>query len=122
MLRDYESNEIGIKPLRQKHLSSNVLFVLFDEKVRCVEIKMKREKLHFGVSEPDDWHPNPYKRIRDTQGEETAVVHDVPFRNGTGESVIEIGALADKLISSPNSALLGLQLIAGVERVRFNQV
>ncbi|MDX1520949.1 MAG: hypothetical protein R3264_04940 [Anaerolineae bacterium] len=113
--------------LRHERLSANTMLVLFDGVLKAVDLHQKPEILHFGVSEADDSHLKPYKRIRSTKtGEETGETVVADFKENTTLRVIDCLAmekdLAAKLGQSPDltSAGFALQMIEGVERVRFN--
>jgi hypothetical protein len=122
----YRKNNLPL--WRMDRLSKNVLLCLFEGLIQTVDIHLKPETLHFGVSEGDDDHKVNgkvvpwYKMKRDKEGNEP----DPNDRNPKevvlkDRNVVNIAALAAKLTTSNNSAEFALQMIEGVEKVRFVQ-
>jgi hypothetical protein len=117
--------EIRIRLLRMDRLSKNVLLCLFEGVIEAVDIHLKPETLHFGITEGDDDHRSDdgspakwYKTKRGENGDELKDWVDVSIKDNR---VIEITDLAAKITTSGNSAEFALQMIEGVERVRFLQ-
>lgn len=113
--------------LRMERLSANVLICLFDGEVKTVDIHLKPETMHFGVDAPTGTPPKFHKTLRDKDtGEEIeGSTIDIPWKD-EDRGVIDIGALALAMQnvrrrSSFTSAPFALQMIEGVQKVRFTQ-
>ena len=130
--------------LRMERLSKNVLICLFEGIVQAVDIHLRPETIHFGLNRPDDNHGNAYyKNLRSSTGQEDIDLWvPVPFKNQANESnVIAIDALVNNINklpqntvkkkklawgdtegkqNPPTSAHFALQMIEGVEKVRFS--
>jgi hypothetical protein len=132
--------------LRIAHLSKSVLLCLFHGEVEAVDVHQKPEALHFGVSEPDPRHETHYKELRHSDGTEdpSHILQAIPWRDGKSDKpdakgekktnrVINIEALAKEIgdllkqkdlihkNEELTSADIALQMIEGVQRVRFNR-
>jgi len=127
-----EDNKFYIKLplllLRMERLSANVLICLFEEEVQTVDIHQKPETLHFGL----DFHISEqkfYKQLRDSNGVEnlqSPKIDTIPWKGGEDNRVLDINGLATSIASvasksSFTSAQFALQMIEGVERVRFKR-
>lgn len=119
-----DSNKLEL--LRLDRLSKNVLICLFKGTVETVDIHQKPEGLHFGLSRPDDTHPNGYyKELRDRAGVEQAnLLIDVSWRDKNQIRVVDIDGAANDIsgkLNSPQftSAQFALEMIEGVQKVRF---
>ncbi|MEM9685981.1 MAG: hypothetical protein AAF934_03565 [Bacteroidota bacterium] len=132
---DFSSDSAKMIVLRQEYLSKNVLLCLFkkddnytgDEDLQTLDLHLKPEVLHFGVNPKDG---GGYEKVlRDNMGAENATpTVNVGFPNS---SVMDLSTLltdiqteytANNSIAwkeTPTSADLALQLLEGVERVRF---
>ena len=126
------STEINL--IRQERLSKNVLLCLFDGDLQTLDLHLKQEMLHFGVRLKTDGSGNYEKELRDDTGSENPTYTvDVGFSN----SVIDLDTLITDIqdaydnatngsdiawSATPVSVHLALQLIEGVERVRFIKV
>jgi len=109
-------------------LSKNVLVCLFDGVVEAIDLHLKPETLHFGV-DADPGTNSFSKKLRDAQGKENSSI-PVP-QNDTTHRVINIAQMADQIrkelnkkdpkLTSFTSAEFALQMIEGVEKVRFTQ-
>ena len=116
-----------IELIRQEYLSKNVLLCLFEGDLQTLDLHLKPEALHFGMSLKNDGSGDYEKVLRDSTGAETGTTVDVGFTN----SVVDLNTLITDIQSaytannsiawnaSPTSVDLALQLIEGVERVRF---
>jgi hypothetical protein len=119
--------------LRQERLSKNVLLCLFEGDLQTLDIHLKPETLHFGVTANNSG--GYFKELRDTSGQEQGLRVDVPFKSDPA-GVIQIDGEADSLIKNitteykdnktqidwidtPTSAEFALQMIEGVQKVRF---
>lgn len=120
----YSNNqmEVKIRLLRMDRLSKNVLLCLFEGLIQAIDIHLKPETLHFGVSEGDDEHlgndDKPvkwYKTLRDNDGKELTGWVKMTIKDN---NAINIADLA-KETNSNNSAQFALQMIEGVQSVRF---
>ncbi|QRO01742.1 hypothetical protein JRI60_23310 [Archangium violaceum] len=117
----------AVQPLpivRMERLSSNVLLCLFDGDVRTVDIHQKPEAMHFGVDAATGNPPQYHKTLRDlTTGDELSNPLPIPWRNEQ-LGVVDIGSLANAMKgrlggSGFTSAQFALEMIEGVEKVRF---
>ena len=113
--------------LRRDTLGNNVMLCLFTGKLQTLDLHLKPEVLHFGVTEATSGSFT--KKLRDNEGvEQDDFEITVP---ANGHRVVDVPALVAniqaeynannsvKWNASPTSATLALQLIEGVERVRF---
>ncbi|XXY49038.1 hypothetical protein WME91_54435 [Sorangium sp. So ce269] len=113
--------------LRMERLSDNVLLCLFEGDVKTVDIHLKPEAMHFGVDAPDETGKF-HKTLRDPKtGEEIeGSTIEVPWTKDQEHGVIDIAELAPKVQvamrrSTMTSAPFALQMIEGVQKVRFTQ-
>ncbi len=118
-----------IQLVRQDRPSRNVLLCLFQGDLRTLDLHLRPEVLHFGVSEKSDGSGYE-KELRDNNGlEHAAHTTDVPLKD---KQVLDVGSLLSNIqaeydlnsnniawTDDPTSANLALQLLEGVERVRF---
>ncbi|REJ50632.1 MAG: hypothetical protein DWQ58_14980 [Microcystis aeruginosa TA09] len=104
-----------IELLRMERLSANVLICLFKGEIKTVDIHQKPETLHFGLDLDDE--KKTYKQLRSGKNIDS---HVFPWRD-ENKKVININnlAIAIKNSSSFTSAQLALEMIEGVEKVRF---
>jgi hypothetical protein len=104
-----------IELLRMERLSPNVLICLFKGEIKTVDIHQKPETLHFGLDLDDE--KKTYKQLRSGKNIYSGVF---PWRD-KNKKVININnlAIAIKNSSSFTSAQLALEMIEGVEKVRF---
>ncbi|WP_437867187.1 hypothetical protein [Sorangium sp. So ce363] len=114
--------------LRMERLSDNVLLCLFEGDVKTVDIHLKPEAMHFGVDAPTGEPPKFHKTLRDPMtGEEIeGSTIEVPWTKDQEHGVIDIAELAPKVQvsmrrSTMTSAPFALQMIEGVQKVRFTQ-
>jgi hypothetical protein len=112
---------------RMDRLSPNVLICLFEGDVKTVDIHLKPEAMRFGVDMPKDDRPGFYKTLRDPSTGEEILDREVavPWKD-EGRGVIAIGQLALEMQSFRrrtvfSSAPFALQMIEGVQKVRFTQ-
>jgi hypothetical protein len=119
-------DQAGLEVLRLARLSKNVLFCLFKGVVQTLDLHQKPEALHFGLNRPDDDHPGYYKELRDRTGLEQAnLTTPVPWKNGDQtKRVVNIDGLAGDIkaklqATEFTSAQFALEMIEGVEKVRF---
>ena len=85
-----------------------------------VDIHQKPETLHFGLSRPEpDSNPNYYKTVRGGNGQTVNVVWQNQQQNivDMAQTAQAIATIANQSPFTP--AQLALQLIEGVEKVRF---
>jgi hypothetical protein len=116
-----------LKLLRMERLSPNVLLCLFAGEIKTIDIHQKPETLHFGLDRSDDKHPDFYKTLRDKQGKASnQEIHPIPWKkenNGIVNIDRLVIAIQQKLSETPfTSANFALQMIEGVEKVRFTQM
>ena len=123
------ANELQL--VRMERLSNNVLLCLFAGEVKTVDVHQKPEALHFGLDQADTSYN---KELRNSQGVESSddITVDIVWRGSGAERVIDVAAFAttmqdtlkEKLNNVNNwspftSAQFALQMIEGVEKVRF---
>jgi len=114
--------------LRMEKLAPDVLICLFKGEVKTVDIHQTPEGMHFGLDAPSDPSDNFTKNLRDIYGEgsEDLIIEDIPWHNRT-EGIVNISAMVDQMINllqlsedkDFTSAQFGLQMIEGVQKVRF---
>jgi hypothetical protein len=127
-----DKNETPLELLRRAMLSKNILICLFDGVIEKLDIHLKPEALHFGF---DVWEEDRqfYKKLRNPNGEEgnaPALNENEIARKKEAKMVIDITQLAENIgnqLFSKNSinlssAQFALQMIEGVERVRFEKI
>ena len=114
--------------LRMEKLAPDVLICLFKGEVKTVDIHQTPEGMHFGLDAPSDESDKFTKNLRDIYGEgsEDLIIEDIPWHNRT-EGIVNISAMVDQMINllqlsedkDFTSAQFGLQMIEGVQKVRF---
>jgi hypothetical protein len=114
--------------LRMEKLAPDVLICLFKGEVKTVDIHQKPEGMHFGLDAPSDPSDKFTKNLRDIYGEgsEDLIIQDIPWHDPT-EGLVNISAMVDQMKnllplsegSKFTSALFGLQMIEGVQKLRF---
>jgi hypothetical protein len=124
---DFQPPEDRLFLLRMERLSSNVLICLFDGEVKTVDIHLKPEAMHFGVDAPTGDPLKFHKTMRNPATGEEIEGHplDIPWYY-PARLVINIGQLALEMQavrgrSTFTSAPFALQMIEGVQKVRFTQ-
>ena len=127
--RSFVPEDNPLPLLRMEKLSENVLICLFAGEAKTVDIHLKPETMQFGVDPYTIDDTKFTKGLRDPMGNETKIVIDVPCRNFE-QGIIDIaqftteikGALSTRSAASEfTSAQFGLEMIEGVQKVRFNQ-
>ena len=114
--------------LRMEKLAPDVLICLFKGEVKTVDIHQKPEGMHFGLDAPSDESDKFTKNLRDLSGEgsEDLIIEDIPWRDRT-EGIVNISVMVEQMKnllplsegSKFTSAQFGLQMIEGVQKVRF---
>jgi hypothetical protein len=114
--------------LRFERLSKNVLLCLFEGDVQTVDIHQKAEALHFGLDKTADTPPQYEKELKNTAGKDAGIKIDktnMPWRDSV-KKVLHIKTLSDRIKSALpttptvfTSAQFALEMIEGVEKVRF---
>ena len=136
-----EDNKLTL--LRKAYLSKNVLLCLFEGNLATLDLHLKPEVLHFGfdLKEPTETGTEYEKKLRDKDGKELdGVIVDIPFKsNSTYPNVLDVNFLTYTISNryqensdiqwksindsenprDPTAADLAVQLLEGVERVRF---
>ena len=119
-----EDDTKKIELLRMERLSANVLICLFKGEIKTVDIHQKPETLHFGL-DWDDENKTFYKKLKNLDGQQIdKKVDNIPWKDSE-KRVIDINSLTDRIkeqvdnSSSFTSAQLALEMIEGVEKVRF---
>lgn len=108
--------------VRRAKLSDNVLLCLFEGDLKTLDLHLKPEVLHFGVN------ADYTKNLRNEKGVELDNVKvNVPI--DVDNNILDVSGLITSInqqknngiawADSPNSALLALQMLEGVELVRF---
>ena len=112
---------------RMERLNDNVLLCLFEGEAKTVDIHLQPEAMHFGVDAPVAEAPRFRKtpRDRETGRELLERQFPVPWKKDEALGVLHLGELAQKLQalqsrSEYTSAPLSLQMIEGVQKVRFS--
>lgn len=136
------SIEPRLNLLRKEILSPGIMICLFEGVIKTLDIHQRPEKLHFGFEPPDTIHPRVYKKLRnkdgkalekrnkDGQGEVMTepVIYELNDQEFLSNRVIKINDFQANLSKqlkthgfgeSVNSAEFALQMIQGVEKVRF---
>ncbi|WP_293150359.1 hypothetical protein [Okeania sp. SIO2C9] len=128
-------DEDKLKLLRMDRLSANVLICLFDGEVKTVDIHQKPETLHFGL-DSDDGGNTFYKKLKDRDGRpvEQGDKNRLEMPNDENpltskwkdrsKNILNIVNLAEAIKNKVNfnsftSAQFALEMIEGVEKVRF---
>ena len=122
LVDEYKAKENETKPpLRMERLLKNVLLCMFAGEVTAVNIHQKPETLHFGFDRPDSSVPGS-DYSKDHKGNKVPI--DWKDRD---KRVVDIRKLADKLggvafnpKDPSHSAKFAVDMIEGVERVRFS--
>jgi len=114
--------------LRMEKLAPDVLICLFKGEVKTVDIHQTPEGMHFGLDAPSYESYKFTKNLRDIYGEgsEDLIIEDIPWHDQT-EGIVNISAMVDEMKnllllgedSEFTSAQFGLQMIEGVQKVRF---
>ena len=135
-----EDNKLTL--LRKAYLSKNLLLCLFEGDLATLDLHLKPEVLHFGFDLKEPTETDAYeKRLRDKDGKELdGVIVDIPFKsNSTYPNVLDVNFLTYTISNryqensdiqwksindsenprDPTAADLAVQLLEGVERVRF---
>ncbi len=119
-----EDDTKKIELLRMERLSANVLICLFKGEIKRLDIHQKPETLHFGL-DWDDENKTFYKKLKNLDGQEiNKKVDNIPWKDSE-KRVIDINSLTNRIkeqvdnSSSFTSAQLALEMIEGVEKVRF---
>jgi len=120
--------------LRMERLSQNVLICLFEGEVKTVDIHQKPEAMHFGFDTPNEQYKSYYKKLKDSNGHELTEVLEVEpdsetnFWKDKTKRVINICKFAEAISekvkqrkSGFTSAQFALQMIEGVQKVRFKK-
>jgi hypothetical protein len=116
-----------LERLRMDRLSPNVLICLFKGEVGSVAVHGKPETLHFGLDLPDAQHADLFKKLRDAAHdfeENDALTVDTITWRDQPRRILDVNALAAAIQSelslpSVTSAQFALQVVEGVEEVRF---
>ncbi|HLO87056.1 MAG TPA: hypothetical protein VK203_18915 [Nostocaceae cyanobacterium] len=113
--------------LRMERLAPDVLICLFKGEIKTVDIHQKPEGMHFGLDAGNE-SGTFTKNLRDNFGEgsQELIITNIPWRDSE-KGIVNISAIVDEiknLLKHPSdqpftSAQFGLQMIEGVEKVRF---
>jgi hypothetical protein len=122
----YNSDDQPLDLLRMDRLSPNVLLVLFAGEIAAVEIHLKPETMHFGFDRSDG--ATFFKVLRNGTGKKERIdTNDIPWKN-ENERVLAVAELADRMRDRTErsqdpftSAQFALEMIEGVEKVRFEK-
>lgn len=116
--------------LREARLGHDVLLCLFDGVVKTVDVHKKPELLHFGFDHEDETGIQYTKRLRNADGTENETWNltpeEIPFGSVTYRTLAVIdletliySKLDDADFPTFTPAQFALQMIEGVEKVRF---
>ncbi|MFY0576652.1 hypothetical protein ACN28S_22000 [Cystobacter fuscus] len=117
-----------LPPIRIEKLSKDVLLGLFEGELKTLDVHQKPEAMHFGLdAQQDGGSANYSKNLRNPEsgaGDEELLIDAVPWRDGERGPVDVVGlseAMRGKLgqQKSFTSAPFALQMIEGVQKVRF---
>ncbi|TBR61684.1 hypothetical protein B4U84_13145 [Westiellopsis prolifica IICB1] len=122
------SDENKLPLLRKERLSANVLICLFKGEVKTVDIHQKPETLHFGL-DFDSKNKTFSKKLKDLNGQEINILMDnISWKNNDVTiRAININQFAANIKAKLNinnsftSAEFALEMIEGVEKIRFNE-
>ncbi len=110
--------------LRMETLAKDVLICLFAGEVKTVDIHLKPESMHFGLDAPTEGSQEWSKNLRgeDAETSET-LISPIPWHNEAKE-VVNLEELAQQMnthlqLGEFTSGQFGLQMIEGVQKVRF---
>lgn len=117
---NFDPAQPPVSLVRMTRLSANVLLCLFGGEVQTVDIHLKPETLHFGVDrnigEPAGYH----KILRDEMGNQRrGATVSIPFRPESALRVIAVQQLALSMETAITPARFALEMVEGVEKVRF---
>ncbi|MEL4894631.1 hypothetical protein [Crocosphaera sp. Alani8] len=111
--------------LRMENLAKDVLICLFEGEVKTVDIHLKPESMHFGLDAPTKDSPEWSKNLRDENGElmDKFLISPIPW-NSEEKEVINLQDFATQMnrylnLEEFTSGQFGLQMIEGVQKVRF---
>ena len=110
--------------LRMETLAKDVLICLFAGEVKTVDIHLKPESMHFGLDAPTEESSEWSKNLRDTEGQTTTtLISPIPWLDEAKE-VVDLESLAQQMnehlqLEEFTSGQFGLQMIEGVQKVRF---
>ena len=110
--------------LRMETLAKDVLICLFAGEAKTVDIHLKPESMHFGLDARTDGSSGWSKNLRDSEGQTTTnSIEQIPWLNATKE-VVDLEELAQQMngnlqLDEFTSGQFGLQMIEGVQKVRF---
>ncbi|NEO80118.1 hypothetical protein [Moorena sp. SIO4G3] len=121
-----DETEANILPLlRMETLAEDVLICLFQGEVKTVDIHLEPESMHFGLDAPIVESPEWSKNLRNENGElmDEFLISPIPWQNEE-KGVINLEELAQQMndyleLDQFTSAQFGLQMIEGVQKVRF---
>ena len=126
-LDSIDPTEANLLPLlRMETLAKDVLLCLFEGEIKTVDIHLQPESMHFGLDAPTEDSPEWSKNLRNSEGELMENSIPIPWKNEEKE-VIDLQKFATQMketLSSSDedeftSGQFGLQMIEGVEKVRF---
>jgi len=117
-----------LQRLRMASLSKNVLICLFDGIVKTVDLHLKPETLHFGLDRLDKVFS---KKLRNRQGQDNGQAISISWKD-EARRAINLASMASEMQTElqkiePSkwtaftSAEFALEMIEGVEKVRFSQ-
>ena len=110
-----------LTPIRHEKLAKDVLIYLFEGEVKTIDFHLQPEAMHFGLNVPDKENSHWTKNIRNADGEEITTKVDVTWNN-QDKGVVNFQQLAGEFstyVNCTNSAEFALQMIEGVQKVRF---
>ncbi|MBI1298839.1 hypothetical protein GC175_28230 [bacterium] len=108
---------LPVSLVRMARLSDNVLLCLFGGETQTIDIHLKPEMLHFGVARNSGEPVGYHKLLRNG----TSVT--IPFRSEGGSRIVDMQQLALEIDApSITSARFALEMIEGVEKVRFTRM
>lgn len=112
--------------LRMEKLAPDVLICLFKGEVKTLDIHQEPEGMHFGLDAPSEPSDKFTKNLRDLKGEgsQELIIQEIPWHT-QAKGIVNISTMVDEMekllnpTSKFTSAQFALQMIEGVEKVRF---
>jgi len=111
----------ALKRLRMDRLSPNVLFCLFEDAsnvIQTVDIHQRPETLHFGLDRAVSGTKRFIKHLRNNRAEHEHKTLD-PVSIGKKTRIVDIADLAANMGEDVDAAQFALEMIEGVQKVRF---
>lgn len=127
LLVDGYADDGGNKPVRMHRmdrLSKGVLLCIFWGEIRRVDLHLKAETLHFGLSRSGDGFAKQPRDLKGVPLKNQVKLQAAHWRKQSSRtlSVVELAELVRKQLTNPpplSSALFALQMVEGVDNIVF---